>query len=257
VAPLAYIVEHIGGEHVVVETLLTGGQDPHLFEPTPRQIQKLSKADLYLSSGLPFERILLKKTAAQNQTLTIADATRDIAWLKDDHHHGSDFAHNNTDPHFWLGTHQLEQFIHAAAQIISQADPNNAEKFKQNSAILLQRLKAVHTRNLLLLKPYRGATLFVYHPAFTYFTHEYGLKQQAVETHGRQPGPRTIASLISQAQAAGARTIFVQPQFDSKTAQTIAAAINGHVVTIDPLAKNVIQNLEIIAGQIEQSFKKK
>lgn len=255
VAPLAYIVEHIGGEHVIVETLLTGGQDPHLFEPTPRQIQNLSKADLYLSAGLPFESIVLEKIAGRDHALTIADTNADIEWLHDHAHHEHNAADSIIDPHFWLGTHQLRQFIHAAARIISQVDPDRAGTYKQNSATLLKQLEDVHRRNLLMLKPYRGSRIFVYHPAFTYFTREHGLVQQAVETHGRQPGPRTIATLIKQARTDHARTVFVQPQFDSKAAETIAAAINGRIVIIDPLAKNVIQNLEIIAGQIDQSFK--
>ncbi len=58
IAPLAFIIEQIGGSHLTVETLLTRGQDPHLFEPGPRLLHRLSKADMYLMSGLPFERIL-------------------------------------------------------------------------------------------------------------------------------------------------------------------------------------------------------
>ena len=75
-----------------------------------------------------------------------------------------------------------------------------------------------------------------------------------METNGRQPGPRTIAALIKQARAEGIRTIFVQPQADTKSAQTIAAALKGTVQVLDPLAKDAIENLETMARAIAHSF---
>ena len=50
-------------------------------------------------------------------------------------------------------------------------------------------------------------------------------------------------------------SIFVEPQFDKKSAKAIAEAIGGTVVTIDPLRKNVLENLEEIAEAIEKSLK--
>ena len=75
VAPLAFIIEQIGGRHLSVETLLPPGQDPHLFEPGPRLLHRLSKSDMYLMSGLPFERILIQKISARQKQLTIIDLT--------------------------------------------------------------------------------------------------------------------------------------------------------------------------------------
>jgi zinc transport system substrate-binding protein len=83
------------------------------------------------------------------------------------------------------------------------------------------------------------------------------LQQHTVESNGRKPGPRTIAALIKQARAAHVRTIFVQPQYDTKSAQTIATAIQGDVVTLDPLAQDAIENLSTMALIIARSFEQK
>jgi zinc transport system substrate-binding protein len=263
VAPLATIVEHIGGVHVRVDTLLPPGQDPHLFEPEPRLLYRLSQAQMYLLSGLPFEQILVQKLSAQQKNLRIIDLTTEISFLEEgsyrdahdcSHDHAADHGHSGRDPHFWLGTHQLRQFINAAAHGIIAADPEHAATYQQNTARLLARLEAVHARNLTLLSPYRSRIFFVYHPAFAYFAHTYSLQQQAIETNGRQPGPRSIGALIKQARAAGVRTIFVQPHVDTKSAQTIADALHSTVQTIDPLSKDAIQNLETMARAIAHSF---
>jgi zinc transport system substrate-binding protein len=171
--------------------------------------------------------------------------------------HATEHDHSGRDPHFWLGTQQLRQFINAAAHVIIAADPEHAVTYEQNQARLIARLEAVHAQNLTLLRPYHNRIFFVYHPAFGYFARTYNLQQQAVETTGRQPGPRSIAALIKQARDAGVHTIFVQPQSDTKSAQTIAAALHGNIVPLDPLAKDALQNLEIMAQAIAHSFEDK
>ena len=263
IAPLAFILEQIGGSHLSVETLLPPGQDPHLFEPGPRLLHKLSKTNLYLISGLPFERMLIQKIKTRQKKLTIIDLTTEISFWEpgsslDAHDcfndRGGDHAHTGRDPHFWLGVHQLRQFITAAERILRDVDPAHATAYHTNTAHLLARLETVHAQNSTLLRPYRNRMFFAYHPSFGYFARTYGLQQQTVEINGHQPGPRTIAALVKKARAAGVRTIFVQPQYDTKSAQTIATAINGVILPLDPLAKDAIQNLETMARTIADSF---
>lgn len=261
IAPLAYCIEQIGGTLVTVDTLLPEGQDPHMFEPGPRLLRRLSQAQVYLMAGLPFERILVDKIRAQHTKIRIIDPGTHIDFLETGHahhdctgEHGPEHEHAGRDPHFWLGTRQLRQFIELALRVITEADPVNAAAYTQNTARLLAGLESAHTENLRLMQPHRNRTFFVYHPAFAYFANTYTLNQQAVEISGRQPTTRHIGALIKQARASGVRTIFVQPQFDTKTAQTIAAQINGAVVPLDPLAKDVIRNLQTMARAIASSF---
>jgi len=56
--------------------------------------------------------------------------------------------------------------------------------------------------------------------------------------------------LIERAQTEGIRMVFVQKQFPRQDAQTIAHAINGKVVAIDPLAYDYLDNLRRVADAI-------
>jgi len=264
IAPLSSIIKQIGGPHLSVETLLPPGQDPHLFEPGPRLLHSLSKADMYLMSGLPFERMLVQKITARQKQLTVIDLSTKISFWQSNHHLAAHNCledptnihdHSGRDPHFWLGVHQLRQFITAAARSICDADPAHVAMYQNNTARLLARLDSVHRKNEALLQPYRSRIFFAYHPAFGYFTRTYNLQQQTVENDGQKPGPRTIAALIKKARAANVHTIFVQPQYDTKSAQAIATAINGTVLPLDPLAEDAIQNLETMAQAIARAFK--
>jgi len=61
--------------------------------------------------------------------------------------------------------------------------------------------------------------------------------------------------LIGQARADKVRIIFTQPQFDVRSAAVVAAAINGTVVSLNPLAKNVLKNFIKIGRALKGALK--
>jgi zinc transport system substrate-binding protein len=96
--------------------------------------------------------------------------------------------------------------------------------------------------------------MYVFHPSYGYFADRYGLIQIAVETEGKEPGAKKLGDLIRQATADGARAIFVQAQFVSKTARAVARELNIEVIQLDPLARDYLKNLIDIARKIAHSF---
>ena len=53
---------------------------------------------------------------------------------------------------------------------------------------------------------------------------------------------RSLAALIDQAKREKMQVVFVQPQFDKRSARQVAQAIGGAVVAVDPLASDYIDN---------------
>ncbi len=257
IPPLAYLVEQIGGPHVAVEVLVQPGQDPHTFEPTPRQVSALSRARLFFQIGIPFENALLAKLRQSTPRMTVIDCavgvekrTMDQPCFEHDH---SD--HRGTpDPHVWLSPPLLKVQAENVAAALVRADPAHADDYQRNLAALLGRIDAAHRRIERMLAPYRGRSFYVFHPGFGYFADTYGLEEKAIEAGGRSPTPKQLRALIGKARAEGAKTVFVQPQFDPHGARTIAEAIGGQVVPIDGLAKDVLHNLENIAAKIEKAL---
>lgn len=132
--------------------------------------------------------------------------------------------------------------------------PVYAEYFRENYFRLISDINEVHARVTKVLQPFIGQTFYVFHPAFGHFAKAYGLKQKAVEFEGKIPTPRWLSALISQAKEENIKIIFVQPQFDKSSALTIAMAINGVVLEMDPLAANILLNFHDMAEKIEKSF---
>ncbi len=265
IPPAAYLVERIGGQWIRVETLIQPGQDPHTFEPRPRQIQSLEKAKLFFKVGLPFEDQLLEKIRGTQPGLVVVDTTKGIEKRhlsvaraadegKGDDWHAHGDSPTGLDPHVWLSPPLLKVQAANVAAALEKIDHDHAGFFKANLSGLQQELDALDAKIRLALKPYAGRTFYVYHPAFGYFGDCYQLKQEAVETDGKQPSPGQLRRLIQKAKADGTKVIFVQPQFDQHSAQTVADAIGGRIVSLNDMDKNVIANLQDMAGKMEKAF---
>lgn len=267
VPPQKWLSDKIGGTLVTTDVLVNKGQDPHTYEPTPKQLTTLSQAKIYFTLDLEFERQIIPKLEQTVPTLHIIDTAASIPKIAmTEHEHDepepNDQVHTNKehqhqeglDPHVWLSPLNLKIMAADMARAMIASDPVNKTTYEKNLLEVNKILDQVHQKIVQELAPYQGASFYVFHPAFGYFAHTYHLQQQAIETGGKSPSPRQLSSLITQAKASKARVIFVQPQFDPKSAQAIANAIHGEVVPLDPLAEDVAANLETMATKIKAAF---
>jgi len=245
--PHAFVTNEIGGAFVKVQALIDNGQDPHTFTPTPKQIMNLDQAAILFTTGLPFERPLVRQIKDRNKQLLIVDLTKGVPTHNDED--------GDLDPHIWLSPPLLKIQAATIAETLSGADPAHAEVYKRNLAGFITALQKVDQRIRTMLRPFAGRSFYVFHPAFSYFGAAYGLHQKAVEVGGGSPSPRQLAQLIQRAKADKVRIIFTQPQFDQRSAAVVAAAINGTVMSLDPMAYDVLKNFTKIARALEEALK--
>jgi zinc transport system substrate-binding protein len=264
--PQAYFLGRIGGQHVQADVLVGPGQDPHIFEPTPQQMAGLSEAAVYFRIGMPFETRLLAKIASVNKDLKVVDTAEGIELMdmpEDEagRHHEAEGAaearaRGDKDPHIWLDPKLVKIQAQTICRALVELDPANADTYRANLKAFQDELDRLDQRLAKVLAPLKGREFFVYHPAFGYFAAAYGLKQVAVETGGKEPGPRRVAELVEQARREGVNVIFVQPQFSDKTARAIARQIGGAVVPIDDLPRDYVAGMDKMSAAIEQALGK-
>ena len=254
VLPQAYLVERIGAEHVTAEVLVGPGQNPHTFEPTAKQLARLENVRIYFQAGVPFEDTLLPKLRAGRPDLRIVDTRRDIKVLLPPEHDHDHEHQGQMDPHVWLDPKLAKVQAGTICDELGRADPDNQQEYRRNLKDLQKDLDKLDDKISAALKPLKGRTFYVFHPAFGYFARAYGLKQKAVEVSGKSPTAKQIAELIDQAKADGVRVIFVQPQFSQRASQAIAEQIDGAVVPLDPLGRDYVGNLQNMAEQITKAL---
>jgi len=260
IEPQAYLLKRIGGEHLEVNVLVTAGQNLHTFEPTPRQMARLARTQIYFTLGLPLEKHLLDRLPGDKSAFEMIDAAsgikrRSINGSDHDHPHGD--AHNDQtrdDPHIWLDPQRARKIAQNMASALIRRDPAHEQDYRSNLQSLVEELEDTHRQIKEKLAPFSGSAILVYHGAFGYFTDAYGLRQIAVEIGGKRPSARELSRLIDSACQHQVKVVFVQPQFSRSSARTLAEAINGRVATIDPLAPDYCDNLKRMAEAVHNAL---
>jgi zinc transport system substrate-binding protein len=103
ILPQRYFVRRIGGDLCTTVVLVGSGQSPHSYEPTPRQMEELSRAKVWILSGTDFELSLRPKIAALYPGLKIVDEGRVSVRTLEAHEDVRRSHDSNIDRHTWLG----------------------------------------------------------------------------------------------------------------------------------------------------------
>ncbi len=252
ILPQHFFVERIGGDDVEILVLVGPGQNPHSYEPTPRQLEKLSRAAVWILSGTDFEEALLAKVRSQFMALPVVDGTRGVTFRHLNDHHG-DHEHN-VDTHSWLGRTPAKAMARNVLEALSRVNPDNSAMYETRYSALVSEIDSVFDDLVERLSPLKGTTVLVYHPAFGYFLDEFDLHQEAVETGGREPTVRTLAALVEKARKERAKAVFVQEQFSQDSANRIADELGVPVVPLDPLSGEWLENIRRMGHALESAL---
>jgi len=270
IIPQKEMVETIGGEYITVTTMVPKGQTPHSYEPTPSQMMKVAKAKAYfiVGSGVEFEIVHLNTIKMQNIDLQIFNGSEQVDIISFNEHYGKGNQNNETnedehethyygtDPHIWTSPENYKKMVESVYKGLVEIDPSHQETFRINYEGYIRSLDQLHTNISHMLEDYKTKSFMVYHPSWGYFGDSYQLKQIVIEDEGKQPGPAGVAAIIEQAKNELITIIFVSPQYDTSSAETIANEINGTVVFADSLMRNYQETLQSLASEIVKGFQK-
>ena len=254
ILPQAYFVERVGGNRVNVSVMVGSGQSPATYEPVPRQMVELGGAEFFFCIGVPFENVWMERISKVNPEMKVVDTRRGINLLpmKTGNRKTSDNnAVNNMvgfkDPHIWMSLRLVKIQAQNICEALIKQDPANKDYYQNNLRTFIDDLADLDAEIIKSLEGIRERKFMVFHPAWGYFARDYGLDQIPVEIGGKDPGARELANLIEKAKKDGIKIIFVQKQFSEKSAEALADAIGGKIISIDPLAKDYLNNIKMIA----------
>ncbi|HHP7235469.1 MAG TPA: metal ABC transporter solute-binding protein, Zn/Mn family [Desulfobacterales bacterium] len=290
IIPQKYFVQQIGKELVAVQAMVQPGGGPHNYEPKPQQMADLSTAKIYFAIGVPFENAWLDKIAAANPDMRVVHTDHGIqklAMAAHHHHHHDDKAeehhagehhdadhdhkegehhgeaahgedhhdHAGLDPHIWLSPPLVKIQARTILAALQEADPAHRSIYEANFQEFAAQIAQLDADLKKIFAGKKGLQFMVFHPAWGYFAHAYGLKQLPIEIEGKDPKPAQLQELIQHARENGIKVIFVQPQFSTKSAEVVAREIGGQVVFADPLAEDWMANLHQVADKFQAALK--
>ncbi len=262
ILPHAWVVRQVGGERVSVVTLVKPGESAELYQPSDAQVRRVVRAAVCFSAGMPLENGHALKALEAREGMKVVNLRRGVTlreMVPHAHHEGGEQAaegNSGRDPHIWLSPTLLKIQARTVAETLSEIDPENRGQYASNLEQLEKELDQADKAIRQTLAPFKGRAFFVFHPAWGYFADDYGLREVAIETEGKQPTDRELAELQEKARAEGTKVIFAPPQSARRTAEAVAEAIGGRVEVLDDLDGDVIENLLKTARLLAESWKK-
>jgi zinc transport system substrate-binding protein len=262
ILPQKSFVEAIGGDMVDVSLMVKPGNSPHTYEPKPSQMRDIAKADVYFAIDVEFERVWLHKFASTNKSMKIVDLDRGIKKMAISSHthrhelhtHDTKDMHKGLDPHIWTSPANVKTIAKNIYNTLVQIDSTNKAYYKSNYDKYIAKIDTTDNKIKEILSTIPKESRFmVFHPAWGYFAHEYGLIQLAIEVDGKNPKPKQVVKIIKEAKKHNVRAVLTAPEFSQKVATQIAKELNIPVIKISPLnpkwSKNLINLANSIAGR--------
>ncbi|MFH0909025.1 MAG: metal ABC transporter substrate-binding protein [bacterium] len=220
--PLYIATLNIAGDvpGVAVENL-TGPQTGclHDYQATPADLVRIAKAGAFIINGAGTESFLDKVM----NPARIIDASAGIPLL-------------DGNPHVWLNpAHAIRQVRNIEAALAAR-DPDHAADYHRNADAYAAKLETLNTIMHERLDTLPNRDIITFHEAFPYLADAFGLRIIAVieREPGSEPGARELADIIDTVHRTGVQALFVEPQYPSASAETVARETGAKVYNLDP-----------------------
>ncbi|MFU8770910.1 MAG: metal ABC transporter substrate-binding protein [Anaerolineales bacterium] len=233
------VVGQIGADAIDLTVLLSPGADPHIFEPTPRDIAAISQADVVFINGLGLEEFLerfLEENIEKGRLVTLSDGIQPrrygesyaLSHAEDEDEQGHEDDHGEFDPHVWFDVDNVILWTYNIEQKLSELDAHNASLFAENARLYRQRLEDLDAWIVEQVNqiPMEDRKLVSDHASFGYFAGRYGFQQLATVipnvSTSAAPSAQDVARIMDIINETGAKAIFVGTTVNPDLSRRIA-----------------------------------
>lgn len=253
--PLYNIAKEIGGDKIKLQNLIPFGVEAHGFDPTPADMAKLSKSDIFITSSdsmEPWKDKIVKSLKIEQKVFDMSEHVklRTLQEDNDEHHedekdkkghkHEHEHEHDGIDPHYWVSLNNYILMTETITKLFIEKDSTNKDFYIQNSNNYLTKVKALKEKYDLSMATCTNKKILVNHDAFGYFADDYGVKQYSISGMSPEdkPSAKQISELINLVKNEKINTVFFEEFASPKVAQTIAKASNVKIDALRP-AENI------------------
>lgn len=263
--PMAEFARNVAGDKAEVFVLVPDGAEAHDWEPSPSDLSRLGKAQVFVYNGVvePWAKQALtalseRKILAVQTGLGLYERAGETH-EEEHHHHDHGCTHGKQDPHVWISPKKAIKQVERITAVLCEADAKNAKYYQDNSAKYVEQLKALDIQLTNLAKNAPRKVFVTAHAAFGHLADDYGLKQLAVNglSPHAEPTPADLQRLIKVVQEENVRYVFFETLTDPKLAKLVADETGAEISVLDPLEglneegrKNKLDYLQIMQRNI-------
>jgi zinc transport system substrate-binding protein len=225
--PIDQFVGKVGGEAIERMLLIPKGVEPHDYEPTIKDIERVDSADVLVYNGLGFENWIGKMSNPQK-----IDASKGLnaSYL--------DERNMNFDPHVWLDPLLAKKQVENIRDGLIMIDPNHKDIYVNNSNNFLNELDNLDEKIRTDLESCKKKDFITFHNSFSYFAKQYGLNQHSISNTDPESEvtPARLTEIINIAKTLGLQVIYSEELVDPRQATVIAQEVpDGKVLVLSPI----------------------
>ncbi len=224
---VADLARQIGGDVVLVDTLMGIGVDPHMYRARESDMHKIAQADIVLYHGLHLEGKMATMFSRMHPNTGVSVISVSQAIPK--HVLKVSECDDIYDPHIW---HDVSLWRYAALQvgaILQERDLKNSMIYEKNIISYLEKLDAldqyIHSRMATIAPDKR--ILITAHDAFGYFGRAYGcdvIGLQGISTDS-EISTSDITRIVDMICTHRVPVIFVESLIPERTIQAVRQAV--------------------------------
>jgi zinc transport system substrate-binding protein len=243
--PMYFLASEIAGDKAEVITMVPAGAEPHDWEPTPKTVIELNRADMLIYNGAGMETWIDKILSNIDKERTkVVDASEAIDLLESEKHgeeegyEDEDHEHGRYDPHIWVSPLRAMQQAKTIYEAFIKIDPANSKYYESNFNELTAKLTKLDKDIRDASKSFKSNVIVVSHEAFGYFTNDYGLKQVAIRGVNPQeePSPSKMAELVRECRENNVKYVFFEKLTSPKLSETLAKEVGGSTLVLNDAA---------------------
>lgn len=230
---VADLVREVAGDRVVIDSLMAAGIDPHSYKATPRDADRLARADLVVASGLHLEgklAELLARLAKRVPVVAVADTLPADRLLEADA--------GLRDPHVWFDAKLWSLCPAVVAKALAGIDADHAAEYTARAAGYAARLERLddELRHRIATIPADRRVLVTAHDAFRYFGRAYGIEVVGVQgtSTESEAGLRDINRLVDLVVERRIPAVFLETSVSDRSVAALreGAKARGHDVRL-------------------------
>jgi ABC-type Zn uptake system ZnuABC Zn-binding protein ZnuA len=227
---VADFATQLGGGIFTVESIVSGTENPHIYEPTPSEIESVATADLFIRLGLEdlepwVDAVLLANPTVPVLTLVNPSMMRYDPIIDAD------------NPHVWMDPNIVKTLVDKIYDEIILIDASNAATYLSNRNSyfndLDDLLDLINTTKI----EFQDLKVVVHHPSMMYLLDLLEVVRiNAIELHeGEEPSPEHIAEVIADIESNNVSIIINQPQLEEEQVVEIARDTGIKIADLTPL----------------------
>ena len=235
----------IGGDDAEVTLLVAAGKEAHSFEPTPLDVIRLSKADVFLYNGGESEKWVEDILDAAGESIKVTAAMMDLVDPEEEefvegmqvgeHDEDGEEEEIEYDEHIWTSPLLVMDICRGICDALCQADPEHTENYEVRLTAYLGALEELDAAFREVAEEAAHRTLlFGDRFPLLYFAKTYGFDYRAA-FHGcasdTEPSLATLKYLIDKVNTEKIPAIYTIELSNRKIAQAIAETTGAKILT--------------------------